>query len=91
MPYIRIIDEEEATGQLAEDYDYLSKSYSRLVGGHMKTPNVYRTSSVVDAYFRFGALQNRVLTDNGKHTPNDGPLPKILVNFAVALNSSCFY
>ncbi len=28
MAYIRIVDEDEAQGQLAEDYDYLSSAYS---------------------------------------------------------------
>lgn len=91
MPYIRFVNEDEATGTVAEDYEYLSDSYSKLVGATMATPQVYRTSSLVDTYFRFGALQNRVLTNDGQHGKEDGPLPQILVNFGVAINSSCFY
>lgn len=91
MPYIQFVNEGEATGTVAEDYQYLSDSYSRLVGSTMATPQVYRTSSLVDSYFRFGALQNRVLTHDGQHAEEEGPLPRILVNFGVALYSSCFY
>lgn len=91
MAYVRLVNEQEATGTVAEDYAFLSKSYSRLLQTEIATPQVYRTSSVVPAYFRFGALQNRVLTNDGNHSPEEGPVPRILVNFAVSLHSSCFY
>ena len=91
MPYIQFVNEQEATGTVAEDYQYLSDSYSNLTGRQMATPQVYRTSSLIDSYFRFGALQNRVLTHDGQHSREEGPLPRILVNFGVAINSSCFY
>lgn len=91
MAFLRIVNEDTAKGTVAEDYEYLSASYSKLVGPGFPTPQVYRTSSIVPEYFRFGALQNRVLTNDGQHGEEDGPLPKILVNFGVAIYSSCFY
>ena len=90
MPYIRIINEDEATGQLAADYACLSAAYSKRYRTPRATPQVYRTASLIDAYFHFGALQSQVLLSDGQHLP-EGPLPRILVNFAVALYSSCYY
>jgi hypothetical protein len=92
MAHIKIINEDEATGTVAEDYQYLAASYSKMVQMDMPTPMVYRTSSVVPEYFRFGTLQNRVSTNDGAHDQEDDPeLPGILVNFAVAMHSACFY
>lgn len=91
MAHIQLVNEDQATGRLAEDYRFLSESYSRLLQMATRTPMVYRTSSPVEPYFHFGALQNRVLTNDGEHTGAEGPLPRILVNFAVAFHSSCFY
>jgi len=91
MAYIRIVNEDKARGAVAEDYQYLSDSSSKMVGQVMPTPQVYRPHSLVPAYFHFGALQNRVLTHDGRHDLEDGLLPPILVNFAVALHSSCYY
>ena len=91
MAYIRIISQEQATGTLAEDYHYLSNAYAKLLGRGPVTPQVYTTSSVLPAYFRYGALQNRVLNGDGEHLNEGGPLPRTLVNFAVAVYSACFY
>ncbi len=94
MAYVRIIDEDQARGLLAEDYEFLSRSYSGAGGASRRrvpTPQVYRTNSIVQPYFRFGAVQNRVLTNDGKHDAAKGPVPGILVNFAVSLHSSCYY
>ncbi len=94
MAYIRIVNEDEAKGQLAEDNQYLSSSYSTLVGAEVTTPNVYRTHSIVPAYFRLCTVTNRVLTNDGKFDRPEfqqGPVPEFLVNFAVALHSSCYY
>ncbi len=93
MSFIRIIDEAEATGTLAEDYAYLEESYSALFGPGTPTPNMYRTNTIVPPYFRFGALQNRVLTGDGafEEEGEEGPVPGILVMFAVSMYSSCFY
>ena len=91
MAYVRIVNEDAATGTVAEDYAFISGSYSRMLGAGTPAPQVYRTHSIVPAYFRFGAVQNRVLTNDGRHDLPMGPLPGILVNFAVALHSSCYY
>lgn len=91
MAYIRIVDEHEAVGRLAEDYRYLSDSYSAIVGSRVPAPQVYRTPSIVEPYFHFGTVQNRVLTKDGKHNRPQGPVPSILVNFALSMYSSCFY
>jgi len=90
MGYIRVINEDEATGTVAEDYTYLAESYGTLFG-FAKTPNVYRTSSLIPSYFRYGTLLNRFITNNGKKPAEGGPLPRVLVNFGVAAFSACFY
>ncbi len=91
MAYVRIIDEGQATGALADDYEFLSRSYSAGSGRQVPAPQVYRTSSIVQPYFKFGAVQHHVLTNSGKHDRPRGPVPDILVNFAVSLHSSCYY
>ena len=94
MAYIRLVNEDEAQGQLAQDYAYLSQSYSTLVGDTVTTPNVYRTHSLVPAYFHLATVTNQVLTNDGKFDRPElqqGPVPEFLVNFGVALHSSCYY
>jgi hypothetical protein len=91
VAFIRIINEDQATGQLAEDYQYLSDSYSHAAKTRVPTPQVYRTSSIIPEYFHFGAVQNRVLTHEGAHDREFGPLPTIMVNFATSMFSACFY
>jgi hypothetical protein len=91
MAHIRIIDETQATGDVAEDYAFLSSSYSKILGTGTPTPQVYRTNSIVPEYFRFGAVQNRVLTNDGEHDADEGPVPGILMMFAISMYSSCFY
>jgi hypothetical protein len=91
MAHIRIVDEAQASGSLAEDYAFLSGSYSKLLGPGTPTPQVYRTNSILPEYFHFGAVQNRVLTNDGRHDVADGPVPNILVMFAISFYSSCFY
>ena len=91
MPHIRIVDEAQASGSVAEDYAFLSQSYSKILGPDTPTPQVYRTNSIVPEYFRFGAVQNRVLTGDGSHQDAEGPVPSILVMFAISFYSSCFY
>ena len=91
MAHIQIIDESQAKGDVADDYAFLSSSYSGILGADTPTPQVYRTNSIVPAYFRFGAVQNRVLTNNGHHDAEEGPVPGILVMFAISMYSACFY
>ncbi len=91
MAYIERIHEDDATGNLKADFDFISGSYSKGVGSPVPTPQVYTTSSIVPAYFHFGRMQNAVLTNNGKHDGPQGSVPNILVNFALSFYSSCFY
>ncbi len=91
MAYIRRIEEASAIGSLKQDFDFIAGSYSQALQQKVSTPQVYTTSSIVPAYFRFGALQNRVLTNDGKHDRPTGVLPNILVNFALSFYSACFY
>jgi len=91
MAHIRIVNEDEARGSVAEDYGFISDSYSAMLGARVPTPQVYRTNSVVPAYFRFGAMQNRVLTNDGKHDRTQGPAPEILVMFGISMYSACYY
>ncbi|MBW2282448.1 MAG: hypothetical protein JRG82_17050 [Deltaproteobacteria bacterium] len=91
MAHVRIVNEAEATGTVTEDYAFISSSYSKILGAGTPTPQVYRTNSVVPEHFRFGAVQNRVLTNDGSHDRDDGPVPGILVMFAISMYSACFY
>ena len=91
MAYLKIVHEDAATGTLKADYDFISGSYSHAFGSKVPTPQVYRPSSLIPAYFNFGAVQNRVLTNDGAHDRAAGAVPAILVNFAVSLYSACFY
>lgn len=91
MAHIRIVEEGQARGTVAEDYAFLSSSYSKMLGEGTPTPQVYRTNSIVPDYFRFGAVQNRVLTNDGRHDAAEGPVPAILVMFAISMHSACFY
>ena len=44
-----------------------------------------------NAAIRFGSVQNRVLTNDGHHDAEEGPVPGILVMFAISMYSACFY
>lgn len=92
--HIRIMKEDEAQEQVVEDYAYLSRSYSTLVGSEVTPPNVYRTHSIVPAYFCLFTVTNWVLTNDGRFDrpeSQQGPVSEFLVNFAEALDSSCYY
>ena len=91
MAYIEIINEDTATGTVKDDYAYLSSSYSRLFGHEILAPNVYRASSLIPAYFRFGVGEFRSITKDGTTSRSEGAFPEILVNFAVSQHASCFY
>lgn len=91
MTYITRVAEEEATGSLKQDFEFISGSYSKAMNIKVPTPQVYTTNTIVPAYFHFGAVQNRVLTNDGQHDQKPGQVPNILVNFALSLYSSCFY
>lgn len=91
MAYIEIINEESATGTLKDDYAYLSSSYSRLFGHEILAPNVYRSSNLIPAYFRFGVMEFRSISQDGTTARTAGNLPGILTNYAVSQHASCFY
>ena len=91
MAFIPLVSTRDAKGRMAEDYAFISGSYSKGFGRRIPTPQVYRTSSIVEDYFHFGALENRVLTSDGQHTPIESSVPPMLVNFGVSLYSSCYY
>jgi hypothetical protein len=91
MSHIQIVDEAAATDTVKDDYAFISSSYSHMAGTEVPTPQVYRSSSLVPAYFRFGAVQNRVLTNDGAHDRPMDPLPGILINFVVSQHSTCYY
>lgn len=91
MAFIHRISESEAIGDLKENFNFIAGSYSHATQRKVPTPQVYTTNTIVPAYFNFGAVQNRVLTNDGKHDLAQGVLPNILVNFAVSFYSACFY
>ena len=91
MAFVQRIPEAESTGSLKADFNFISGSYSHAFGSTVPSPQVYTTSTLIPAYFNFGAVQNRVLTNDGKHDNQAGLVPGILVNFALSLYSACFY
>jgi hypothetical protein len=103
MAYVAMVDEAVATGRLAEDYRRIPDSYGRLIPefspdhpNQRPTPQVYRVGSLVEPYFHMAMLQNRVVMDrsfseDGSFLPEQGPVPGVLVNFALSMHSSCFY
>ena len=91
MSFIEIVNEDTATGTVKDDYAFIAGSYSHAAQVDVPAPQVYRSSSLVPAYFRFGAVQNRVLTNDGRHDKTQPQVPNILVNFALSFYSSCFY
>jgi hypothetical protein len=90
VAHIRIIQQEEATGPLAEDYAAISRAYSGSFGRHIPTPQVYRTHSLLEPYFHYGATQIGG-TSTAEQYLGKETVPGILANFAVAMYSSCFY
>ena len=76
---------------MKDDYAYLSSSYSGLFGHEILAPNVYRSSSLIPAYFRFGVKEFQSVTKDGTTSRTEGAFPAILANFAVSQHASCFY
>jgi hypothetical protein len=90
MAYIKTVSPEHATGDLAADYQAISNAYSSSFGTEIPVPQVYRTHSIVPAYLHYGAVQIGG-TSSAEQYIGAGQVPGVLVNFAVALYSSCFY
>lgn len=94
MTHIRLITEDEATGQVADDYEFISGVYSRG-DAERRTPiaDVFRASSIVPAYCHFTRIQLGLITDQGRaylESP-DATVPRMVPDFATAMFSSCFY
>lgn len=65
---IRIMNEDEAGGSVADDYAFISDSCS---------PG-------------FGAVQNRVLTNDGRRDRPQEPVPGIPVMFGISMHGACY-
>lgn len=90
MAYIEIINPEDATGDLAEYYDQISQSYTASLGFSIPAPQVYRPHSLLEPYMKLGAMRI-AKTSSEKDYLGKGTVPHLLINFGVALHSSCFY
>jgi len=90
MAYLDIIPPAQATGELRAAYDRNVAMYAK--GGlEIDVPNVYLTNYAVPEYLDFGTLQAACLPDYPLPTTPPGPVPWVVVNFAVAKFSACFY
>jgi len=90
MAYIQMIDPEDADGAVAEYYEQISQSYTASLGFPIPAPQVYRPHSLIEAYLKLGAMQTGG-TSSEEDYVGQGSVPHLLVNFGVALHSSCFY
>jgi hypothetical protein len=90
MAYIKIIDPEEATGELAGYYDQISQSYTASLGFPIPAPMVYRPHSLLPQYMKLGAMRISKTSSEEAYI-GQGTVPQLLVNFGVAIHSSCFY
>jgi hypothetical protein len=90
MAYIRIIDPEQATGNRADYYSQISESYTASLGFSIEAPQVYRPHSILEPYLKLGAMQVSKTSSEEAYL-GEGTVPQLLVNFGVAINSSCFY
>ena len=90
MAYIEIINPEEATGKRAEYYSQISESYTASLGFPIPAPQVYRPHSLLEPYLKLGAMQVAKTSSESAYL-GEGTVPQLLVNFGVAINSSCFY
>lgn len=103
MAFVGITPESEATGRMAEDYRNIPNSYGRVIPEFSRDnpnqrccPHVYTVGTVVEPYFHYAMLINRTAIDRGvdqndQPRREQGPAPGVLVNFATAMFSSCFY
>ena len=83
------MNEDKAQGQVAEACAYLSRSCSTLVGSEVTTPmHIVRTAACPPTPPLF-TVANDGKFDRPESQP--GAAPEFLVNFAVALHSSCYY
>ena len=94
MTHIRMIAEDEADGQVADDYEFFAGIYSQG-DPERRAPiaDVFRASSIVPPYCHFTAIQLGLITDQGRaylESP-DATVPRMVPVFSTAMFSSCFY
>jgi hypothetical protein len=90
MAYLDIIEPADARGELAEAYERNRDMYAR--GGlQIEVPNVYLTNFAVPEYLDFGTVQADCLPNYPMPTEPEGPVPWVLINFALAKFSACYY
>lgn len=95
MAFVRMVSDEEATGQVKEDLDFIGYSYSNALWNnefYMPAQDIYRASSIVPPWLHLIAEMNGLLTENGAHYCfSDGTVPRLAVGFAVARFNGCFH
>ena len=90
MPYLDIVFPGQASGRLDEAYQRNRDMYAD--GGlQIEVPNVYVTNYAVPEYLDFGTLQAECLPNYPVPTEPPTIVPGVIVNFAVAKFSACFY
>jgi hypothetical protein len=90
VAYIEIINPEQSTGTRAEYYERISHAYTASLGFSIPAPQVYRPHSLLEPYLKLGAIQVGG-TESEEAYVGRGTVPHLIVNFGVALHSSCFY
>jgi len=90
MAYIEIIQPEQATGRRAEYYAQIAESYTASLGFPMSAPQVYRPHSLLEPYLKLGVMQIQGTNSQQDYIGRE-TVPHLLINFGVALYSSCFY
>ena len=64
-------------------------AHAPRLGSEVTTPNAHRTHSNVPAFLGLFTVTNKGKFDRPES--QQGAAPEFLVNFAVALHSSCYY
>jgi len=91
MSFIRIVNEKDASATLRQAYDSISKLYSAIYGQPVPVPQVYRSTSLLEDYFRYCVVHVDCTSLSGTNSRLAGDVPGQLVAFAVSQHSSCFY
>ena len=91
MAYLDIVESEEAVGELAAAYRRNVDMYKDAGLELSEVPNVYKTNYAAPQYLDFGTLQAACLPNYPIQTEPVGPVPWVVVNFAVSKYSACFY
>ncbi|MFQ5700090.1 MAG: hypothetical protein ACE5IL_17645 [Myxococcota bacterium] len=91
MANLDIISPEQATGRVREAYQANVDMYARAGLKLDAPPQVYRTCFAQPEYLDFGTLQAECLPNYPIPTEPPTLVPGLIVNFAVAKYSACFY